>query len=139
MQKTFRLLLIASAVLVGALGFNHWSRLRTLNSGEVHIRPEPQTAPAQPTHPHELASTQGDSSASGLQPQSDIASLPTSGPLSRNPSGSVVTVGTGKFQLYRQGDLTFRLNTETGQACVLFATDAQWRKPLVYDHGCSTH
>jgi len=35
--------------------------------------------------------------------------------------------------------MTFRMNTETGQACVLFATDAQWRKPLVYDHGCAAH
>ena len=44
--------------------------------------------------------------------------------------------GTGKYQLYRQGDITWRLDTDTGWACILFATDAQWAKPRVYQHGC---
>jgi hypothetical protein len=44
--------------------------------------------------------------------------------------------GSGKYQLYRQGDITWRLNTDTGWACVLFATDAQWRKARVYQQGC---
>jgi len=44
--------------------------------------------------------------------------------------------GSGKYQLYRQGDITWRLNTETGWACVLFATDAQWHKTRVYQNGC---
>jgi hypothetical protein len=43
----------------------------------------------------------------------------------------------GKFQLYRQGDITWRLNAETGQACILFATDAQWSRARVYQHGCA--
>ena len=28
------------------------------------------------------------------------------------------------------------MDTTSGKACVLFATEAMWRKPLVYDHGC---
>jgi hypothetical protein len=150
MQKTFRLLLVASAIILCALWFNHWSKVHTLNSGEVHLRPQPQdatarTTPSQPVSPsidvahppQEIASNADGNSASllGNQPQSGISALPASESLSRN---GITTAGTGKFQLYRQGDITFRLNTETGQACVLFATDAQWRKPLVYDHGCAS-
>ena len=48
----------------------------------------------------------------------------------------MVFAGSGKYQLYRQGDITWRVNTDTGDACILFATDAQWRKPQVYSHGC---
>jgi hypothetical protein len=48
----------------------------------------------------------------------------------------MIFAGSGKYQLYRQGDLTWRLNTDTGEACVLFATYAQWRQQRVYQHGC---
>ena len=44
----------------------------------------------------------------------------------------------GKYQLYRQGDLTWRLNTDTGWACVIFATDTQWSRPRVWREGCRT-
>ena len=50
----------------------------------------------------------------------------------------MIFAGTGKYQLYRQGDLTWRLNTNTGDACILFATDALWRQQRVYQHGCGT-
>jgi hypothetical protein len=156
MQKTFRLLLAASAILLGALWFAHWTQIRALNSGEVHLRPQPQNTPLQttPTQPaapptdaanqpnqqQELASNGADTATlPGTQQQNGITALPTAEPLTRNPTSGIVVAGSGKFQLYRQGDLTFRLNTETGHACVLFATDAQWRKPLVYDHGCANH
>jgi hypothetical protein len=43
--------------------------------------------------------------------------------------------GTGRYQWYRQGNLTWRVNTETGQACIMFATDEEQRKPRVYQHG----
>jgi hypothetical protein len=48
----------------------------------------------------------------------------------------MVFAGSGKYQLYRQGDITWRVNTQSGDACILFATDAQWRNPQVYSHGC---
>jgi hypothetical protein len=46
--------------------------------------------------------------------------------------------GGGKYQLYRQGNITWRLNTDTGQTCIIFATDDEWRKPRVYKAGCGT-
>jgi hypothetical protein len=44
--------------------------------------------------------------------------------------------GSGKYQWYRQGNLTWRVDTVTGGSCVAFATLDEWRKPIVYSHGC---
>jgi hypothetical protein len=147
MQRIFRLLLVASAIVLSGLWFVHWSRTRALNSGEVHVRQQPgdnakpatpqnQTEPAsEPTQQQEVASNTGES-----RPQpAAVTTLPASETITRNSSHGIVAAGSGKFELYRQGDLTFRLNTETGDACVLFATEAQWGKSIVYDHGCNSH
>lgn len=56
-----------------------------------------------------------------------------------NPPDGVVFAGRGKYQLYRQGNLTWRLNTETGKTCILFATDEEWKKQKVYRAGCAGH
>ena len=53
-----------------------------------------------------------------------------------NPPNGMAYSGTGHFQVYRQGNLTYRINTDTGQTCVLYATNEEWRKPQVYSHGC---
>ena len=155
MPKIFRLLMVAAAIVLGAFYFIHWSKTRALNSGEVHVRQQPDgktrpevaantsviqsDSPTQPAPPQEVASNSNDASgvdSSRPQSQNSVATLPASETISRNPQNGIAAVGSGKFQLYRQGDLTFRLNTDTGQACVLLATDSQWRKPLVYQHGC---
>jgi hypothetical protein len=144
MQRIFRLLLVASAIVIGGFWFVHWSNTRALNSGAVHVRQQPgETAKSatppndttQPAQPQEVASNAGE------QPRGpeSVATLPAAQTISRNPPNGVVTAGSGKFELYRQGDLTFRLNTETGDACVLFATQAEWSKNIVYDHGCNSH
>ena len=44
--------------------------------------------------------------------------------------------GTGKYQWYRQGNLTWRVDTATGATCIAFATLEEWRKQVVYSHGC---
>ena len=62
--------------------------------------------------------------------------LPVQDTIAPNPPNGAVFAGTGRFQVYRQGNLTWRLNTDNGQTCVLFATDAEWRKPRVYQNGC---
>jgi hypothetical protein len=148
MQRIFRLLLVASAIVLSGLWFVHWSRTRALNSGEVHVRQQPgdnakpatpqnetETA-SQPTQPQEVASNAGEQPRT----QSDsVTGLAPSETMRRNPPNGVVVAGTGKFELYRQGDLTFRLNTESGDACVLFATQAQWGKSIVYNNGCNNH
>jgi len=141
MQRIFRLLLVASAIVIGGFWFVHWSNTRALNSGAVHVRQQTgdtakSTTPndaTQPTQPQEVASNAGE------QPRGPetVTALPAAQTFSRNPPNGIVTAGSGKFELYRQGDLTFRLNTETGDACVLFATQSEWSKNIVYSHGCN--
>jgi len=44
--------------------------------------------------------------------------------------------GSGKYQWYRQGNLTWRVDTVSGASCIAFATLDEWRKEIVYSHGC---
>jgi hypothetical protein len=153
MQKTFRLLLVAAAIILGAIWFSHWSKTRALNNGAVHMGDQAQdaapnsvaseTPPANPAlaTPPEKSSPQQETpsaSSAALIPQhpGPIAEQPAANALSPHPPSGFVTPATQKFALYRQGDLTYRLNTQSGQACVLFASEDLWRKPLVYQHGC---
>ena len=65
------------------------------------------------------------------------ATMPATDSISPNPPNGEVFAGTGKYQLYRQGNLTWRLNTDTGQTCIIFATDEEWKKPQVKRAGCA--
>jgi len=62
--------------------------------------------------------------------------VPASDSIPRNPPSGLIFAGAGKYQLYRQGDITWRLDTDTGRACIIFATDNQWSRTRVYDQGC---
>ena len=55
-----------------------------------------------------------------------------------NPPNGMTFGGSGHYQLYRQGNLTWRLNTDTGQSCIVFATEEEWRKPQVFRAGCKS-
>jgi len=48
-----------------------------------------------------------------------------------------VFAGKGRYQLYRQGNLTWRLDTDNGRTCILFATEEEWHKQRVFSHGCA--
>ena len=65
------------------------------------------------------------------------AAAPSTDSFPPNAPENIKFTGTGKFQLYRQGNITYRLNTDTGQECVLYATDEEWQKPRVWQHGCN--
>ena len=64
------------------------------------------------------------------------SALPVSDTVSPNPPNGLAFGGTGKFQWYRQGNLTWRVNTASGSTCIAFATMDEWQKPIVYSHGC---
>ena len=61
---------------------------------------------------------------------------PATDSIAPNPPNGAAFAGTGRYQVYRQGNLTWRVNTDDGKTCILFATDEEWRKPIVYSHGC---
>jgi hypothetical protein len=52
------------------------------------------------------------------------------------PPDGVRFGGTGRFSWYREGDITWRVDSASGSTCVAFATLEQWRLPLVSRRGC---
>jgi hypothetical protein len=88
----------------------------------------PAAAPAEPTPATPDATAQTGGNGGAVAPGADT--------ISPNPPNGMVFSGTGHYQLYRQGNLTWRLNTDTGQTCILFATDEEWKKAKVYRSGC---
>ena len=126
-------------VIAAAWYMHRVKQQRALESGNVYV---PDTAsletPALAAPQTQTETQPQEPSASPTpmtQPHGAIA-VPASDTIPRNPPSGVAFAGTGKYQLYRQGDITWRLNTNTGQACILFATDTQWSRPRVYAQGC---
>jgi len=98
------------------------------NSGTVYAKktdPAPATtAPAVPV------ASNGSSSSSSSSGDGGSYTLP-----SNSPNG-MAFAGKGEYQWYRQGNITYRLNTKTGSSCIAYATMEEWRKPIVLEHGC---
>jgi hypothetical protein len=91
----------------------------------VYPAPETQTVPVTPeTLRNSMETTQD--------------GTPVGDTIKPNPPNGMAFSGKGKYQLYRQGDLTWRLNTETGQTCIIFATDEEWKKQKVFRAGCGS-
>ena len=101
---------------------------------------EPNTAAS--TQPSPIRTTS--SAATPQQPSQPApqtaskpsAALPVSDTIDRNPPNGAVFTGTGDFTWYRQGDITWRVNSKTGASCIAFATIQEWQKRIVYTHGC---
>jgi len=51
------------------------------------------------------------------------------------PDGKAYS-GSGHLELYREGNITYQYNTDTGASCVMYASLREWRNPLVYRHSC---
>ena len=66
--------------------------------------------------------------SSSVQPAPDT--LPT------NAQNGARFAGSGPYQWYRQGNLTWRIDTVSGRSCIIYATLEEWRKPIVMSHGC---
>jgi hypothetical protein len=143
MKQIFWVLILVVVVIFGAIWFGHRLKAHALNSGKAVARNQaagisgpgtPATAPAgQKSQPAQSLAA----SPSTTTPAGNAAlTPPTADSILRDPPSGALFAGKGKFQLYRQGDITWRLDTDSGTACILFATDAQWSKPQVYSHGC---
>jgi hypothetical protein len=64
------------------------------------------------------------------------ASLPTRDTLPPNAPNELHFSGSGTYQWYRQGNLTYRVDTVSGRSCIAYATLEEWRKQIVYSNGC---
>lgn len=157
--------IVAALIVVMVLIASYWAYLRysaaarlrdgEVNSadssengdGTVHATPSrsdtPGTVNTVPVGTNANTNTQSASLAQLQSPTaaasaSTTGSAPATDSQSPNAPNGMAFAGSGQFQVYRQGNLTWRINTSDGTTCILFATNEEWRKPLVYNHGCPT-
>jgi len=72
----------------------------------------------------------------GAMPAGIPAGLPATDSVAPNPMNGMRFAGSGSYQWYRQGNLTWRVDTTTGRSCIIYATMEEWRKQIVMSHGC---
>jgi hypothetical protein len=142
-SRIFWVLLSGCAVILGAVWYAGRSKSRAVDSGQVFVHEQPAAKAAdadaaadRTAQPAQVPEPASNASASGSLADAGDAMPPAADTIRRDPPNGMAFAGKGKYQLYRQGDITWRLNTETGAACILFATDAEWRKARVFDQGC---
>lgn len=95
----------------------------SLPSTPVTAYPAPVTTAARGVYP----------AAPAAPPASNLPVSDTQSP--KAPDGLRFS-GSGGYQWYRQGNLTWRVNTQTGASCIIYATMEEWHKPIVLQHGC---
>jgi hypothetical protein len=139
MKRIFWIILGIIALVLAIAYLKIRSNRRALESGAVHIHDQTGATPSDQAGQTAQPSSADSSDQQGLQTGGEAATPPANDSIPRNPPNGMTFAGAGKFQLYRQGDITWRLNTDTGEACILFATDAEWRQPRVYQHGCGAN
>lgn len=133
LKRIVAIVVVAMLGYFAYVGFSRYKTARDVAAGEVISddanQPSPKTDSATPTHG---APSPPISSVTGL-------GLTKTDTLAPNASNGQAFGGTGKFQVYRQGNITWRVNTESGESCILLATQEEWRKPIVYSHGCNSN
>lgn len=137
MRRNVWTMLGVFAVMFGLAWFLNRGKTRAISRNLPDrgspVRSDVSSSPAppilgQPPSPARRAAESPEISQSVPSPATDS--------ISRTPPDGMVFSGRGRFQLYRQGDITWRLDTETGHACILLATDEQWRMERVVSRGC---
>ena len=136
-----RILAILALVAIAYLGYMTWHRYsagKLASNGEI-VSDDLQNS-------SDSSTSTGDPAPQRARPPSAARrstavpgsmAVPGADSLSPNAPNGATFTGKGKYQVYRQGNLTWRLDTENGQTCILFATEEEWRKPIVYSHGCN--
>ena len=102
------------------------------SDGQAVVYPTPSSSPAA-VAPAAGTDQVGQPGVTGVQ-----GSAPATDTISPNPPNGMAFSGSGKYQLYRQGNITWRLNTETGKSCIIFATEEEWKKEKVLRAGCGS-
>jgi hypothetical protein len=143
MKRIFWIITGVVVLVLAVAFFKHRSTRRAMESGDITVHEQPganatpdAASADQQTQTEQPAAPGRQGTQTGSQSGSAAPTPPASDSIPRNPPNGMLFAGSGKYQLYRQGDITWRLNTDTGEACILFATDAEWSKPRVYQHGC---
>jgi hypothetical protein len=144
-------LFVAAALVLGYVAYENWNQRREFSGAVVNGPQEPpQPMPAEsdserqlkkqsdPERPASTSESEQDAPAKPAAGGTMTAEVPQTDTIPPQPPNGVAFASKGRFEVYRQGNLTWRIDTETGAACVLFATNEEWRKPQVYRHGCAS-
>jgi hypothetical protein len=141
-KRILGLIVAVGAAYLLYLGYAHYRDAHS-DSGEIKgdLSDGNTSEPASPVvpqpHPAEAQTGPAQTAQAQTSPVQTAVSAPAADSISPNPTNGTTFAGTGKFQVYRQGNLTWRLDTETGHSCILFATMEEWKKPIVNSHGCN--
>jgi hypothetical protein len=146
-------LLLAGLIAIIYVGFRNWSASRAMLAGDVTVvssDPLPVSTPPPPP-PAQIQTPAQAEPQKPSQPTSSPALAPDPSPATKRPPvvpladsqppeapNGLRLAGDGRFEVYRQGNITYRFDTSTGKSCVLYATKEEWRKPEVYRHGCGS-
>jgi hypothetical protein len=134
------LLLVVALFLY--LGYTSYDSKRAGVSGDVYpatgrAKVEPVvTAPVPEQTEVNAPSATGAQQAMPVTPETAQGGVAGGDMVNPNPPNGMRFSGSGRYQLYRQGNITWRLDTTTGKTCIVFATEEEWKKPLVYRNGC---
>jgi hypothetical protein len=135
-------LVVVALVALGYVAYLDMKAKRSLLSGEVFAGPSETANGSRPADgsplPSNAVGRPTASGTSGAPATSNVSRLPVSDTISPNPPNGMVFAGSGRFQVYRQGNITWRIDTVSGTNCILFATNEEWQKPQVYGHGCGS-
>lgn len=138
-KRTALLILLVIALAIVLVAYQRHRTYTHFNGGEVtaadRVASAPVEAASTPAAAKPPAGQPLESAPTGTAPQAE--STDTTDSLPADPPEHATFSGSGRFQVYRQGNLTWRLDTANGSTCVLFATDDEWRKPRVYDRACT--
>jgi hypothetical protein len=141
MKQIFWILMIAVVIIAGSAWLIYRVTTGAFNNSKIAVHNQTGSnangSTAATTSMNPSSQTEGPPTANPIVSSQSVGlKPPVADSISRNPPNGMVFAGTGKYQLYRQGDITWRLNTDSGDACILLATDAQWRQQRVYQRGC---
>ena len=106
--------------------------------GQISVAPPdpPASTPSGAMAPVPTAAQGVEGGGADVQTGVGSSSASSTDTIQPDPPNGMRFGGSGHYQLYRQGNLTWRLNTDTGESCVVFATEQEWRKPQVLRAGC---
>lgn len=122
------------------LGYTSYDSKRAGVNGDVYpvtgkAKPEPVVTTPATEQPQVSAPPADSAQTTQVAPETAQGGIGVD-TVNPNPPKGMVFAGSGRYQLYRQGNITWRLDTATGKTCVVLATDEEWKKPKVYRNGC---
>ncbi|MEI9980371.1 MAG: hypothetical protein WDN23_15475 [Edaphobacter sp.] len=139
-RRVLYVVLLLVVLLFLYLGYNSYDAKRSGASGDVYSAGgKLKTEPAAVSAPEQTVATSpvaGSGAATAVSPETAQVGAADTDTFGANPPNGMKFSGSGRYQLYRQGNITWRLDTQSGKTCIIFATDEEWKKAKVYRNGC---